>query len=139
MGTDAPNISKMTSFDASTSFNQLMQPFPPHARWKNAMEMLVEVFADLEIPWVQNYVLRSTPQQDGYALMDPYNYSRAISLVYRGKNIPSQSGGIQSMLSYVRLNIPVICVDGIGVGIGIYEFTREHPGRRNSDTRTAIG
>lgn len=81
--------------------------------------MCREMFRDLEVPWVQDYMLRSRPRQDAFALTDPANYSRAVSSVFRGAAMPGVADGFTASLEVARLVLPVASIDHIGVGLGV--------------------
>lgn len=91
--------------------------------WENSSEMCKDVFRDMEIPWVQDFMLRSRPSQDAYALTDSANYSRAISSVLQYSVFPGISGGFTAAAELVRLVMPVASIDHIGVGLGVDSTT----------------
>lgn len=53
------------------------------------------------------------------ALSDRDNYSRAISNTCKCEIIPLTSSAVESTAWVVRLDIPVISIDNIGVGISV--------------------
>lgn len=96
-----------------------LHPFPPGSDWAKTLEMLEEILNDLQIPWVQDFILRSEPKTDVHAFSDRHNQSRAISRLLHSKSISGVSGGFTSTVSRVRLHVPVISIDSIGVGIAV--------------------
>lgn len=119
---------KMASFESflpNSSFGVPLHPFPPGTGWATTREMLEEILADLQIPWVQDFILRSHPKQDVNAFSDRNNQSRALSRVLRATPIRGISGGFTSAISRVRLQIPVVSIDNIGVGIAVTEHQDE--------------
>jgi len=110
-------MSTFESFLPDSRVGIPVHPFPPGAKWGSTQEMVEEILSDLKLPWVQDFILRSHPRQDVHALSDPSNYSRAMSGALDYKTIPHLSGGLVSHLQSVRLLLPVISIDSIGVGI----------------------
>lgn len=97
----------------------LMHPFPPEMAWESPLEMAKEVFRDMGIPWVREFILHSDIRSEVDALRNPYKFSRAISTVHDVKIIPELSNGFYAKVSSIRLNIPVQSTGQIGVGFGI--------------------
>lgn len=107
------------AFGPHSLFGVPLQPFAPGCCWKTSLEMVEEVFEDFQIRWVQDFMLRSHLKQDAYALNDPSNYSRSISCMQEGTTIPQLSGGYESTVRSVLLDVPVLSIDHIGVGVGV--------------------
>jgi len=110
-------MSTFESFLPDAPLGAPLQPFLPGMKWASTQEMVEEILADLKRPWVQDYVLRSHPRQDVQALSDPSNYARAMSGHLDYITVPHLSGGLVSRLKTVRLLIPVLTIEDIGVGI----------------------
>lgn len=109
----------MASFRPDSRFGVPLNPFPPGFGWESTLKMVEDVLEDLKLSWVQDFILRSHLRQDVNALSDSHNYSRATSNIAKTNFIPGLKGGTMADLSYVRLDIPVISIDNIGVGVGV--------------------
>jgi len=107
--------------------------FPPgeSTGWSSSLEMCREIFRDLEIPWVQDFVLRSPPRQDAYAFTDPDNIPRAMSSCFQRSALPGVSGTLGVGLEIARLIIPVVSIDHIGVSIGVQKNATQVPGTQD--------
>lgn len=103
----------------NSRFGVPLTPFPPGCGWRSTLEMVEDVCADLRLPWVQDFMLRSNLRQDAHALNDPANYNRAISNIVKCASVPGLNAGFEGHTSKVRLDIPVLSIDNIGVGIGV--------------------
>jgi len=110
-------------------FSQL-HPFPAQISWADSIAMLEEVFSDMAIPWVQDYLLRSHPRQDAHALYNPNNYSRSMSMYNSYWSIPQLSNNFQAAIFNVRLDVPVTSIGDIGVGIGVLSCKMENSGNQ---------
>lgn len=113
------NMSSFEPFRPDFQFSVPPNPFPPGAGWESTLEMVKDVYEDLKLPWVQDFILRSHPRQDVHALSEPNNYSRAISNIFSGKSIPALSDGFDVSTLNIRLDVPVISIGNIGVGLGV--------------------
>lgn len=78
-----------------------------------------------DIPWVQDFILRSHPKQDVNAASDANNYSRAMSNITKFTTNTLLSSGFSSKGSDIRLKLPVTSIGNLGVGIGIERATAE--------------
>lgn len=93
--------------------------------WESSLGMCREMFRDTEVAWVREYMLRSRPRRDAYAMTYPANYFRSMSTVFRGGALPQPGGGFSSTLSLARLVIPVESFGDLGVGIGVDSTSAE--------------
>lgn len=90
--------------------------------------MFEEVFSDMQVPWIQNYVLRSHLKQDVDALKNPNNYSRAMFAISMHKSIPQLSNGFDAKVFYLRYEVPFLSIGHVGVGVGIRNTKVEDSG-----------
>lgn len=106
------------------------RPFPAQVSWADTTAMLEDVFRDMSIPWVQDYLLRSHFKQDAHALCNPNNYSRSMSMYQSYCSIPQLSKGFQAGIFKVRLDVPVRSLGNVGVGIGVLSCKMENSGNQ---------
>lgn len=88
-----------------------MDPLPPQITWETSLEMITEVFSELSVSWIQNYLLRSNLKWDAYALSDEIIYSRSDNFMNEWATIPELSNGFQAGFSNANL-----CFQGISRG-----------------------
>jgi len=104
-----------------------VHPFPPAVHWQTSLEMITEVFTDLDMPWIQNYLLRSPSIEDARDIL--YNYSRSISLAHEGVSIPHLSDGcFQAAFFNKSLSFPCISNMNFIAGLGISCTKTENSG-----------
>jgi len=89
--------------------------------------MITEVFTDMQVPWIQNYLLRSSLRRDAHDLCHAHNSSRSTNL-YEEETIPEISNGFKAAFSSTHLSFPVISTADIVAGIGISSATVQNSG-----------
>ena len=107
------------TFGPGSLFGVPLSSFPPGVPWKDTREMLLDIFSDMQHPWVQEYLFRKDCLVDAQILSDPMRSINSLPLMFSTTSDKRLSGGFEGTAVYMRHNVPGFVIGEIGAGVAI--------------------